>query len=72
MSQRLPGKCVKGLINLNDRRRYSLALCESIEVGTGSQVVIQVTQTGSVTPVVALIATRYLSLMNGALKIIGV
>jgi hypothetical protein len=38
----------------------------------GSQVVIQVTQTGSVTPVVALIATRYLSLMNGSLRIIGV
>lgn len=38
----------------------------------GSQVVIQVTQTGSVTPVVALIATRYLSLANGTLKIVGV
>jgi hypothetical protein len=38
----------------------------------GSQVVVQVTQTGSVTPVIALIATRYLSLMNGTLKIIGV
>lgn len=38
----------------------------------GSQVVIQVSQTGSVTPVVALMATRYLSLMNGSLKIIGV
>lgn len=38
----------------------------------GSQVVIQVTQTGAVTPVVALIATRYLSLMNGTLKIVGV
>jgi hypothetical protein len=38
----------------------------------GSQVVIQVDQTGSVTPVVALIATRYLSLMNGTLRIIGV
>jgi hypothetical protein len=38
----------------------------------GSQCVVQVTQTGSVTPVIALIATRYLSLMNGTLKIIGV
>jgi hypothetical protein len=38
----------------------------------GSQVVVQVTQTGSVTPVVALIATRYLSLQNGTLKIVGV
>jgi hypothetical protein len=38
----------------------------------GSQCVVQVAQTGSVTPVVALIATRYLSLMNGTLKIIGV
>jgi hypothetical protein len=38
----------------------------------GSQVVIQVAQTGSVTPVVSLHATRYLSLMNGTLKIIGV
>ena len=38
----------------------------------GSQVVIQVSQTGSVTPTVALMATRYLSLMNGSLKIIGV
>jgi hypothetical protein len=38
----------------------------------GSQVVVQVSQTGSVTPVIALIATRYLSLMNGSLKIIGV
>ena len=38
----------------------------------GSQVVVQVSQTGSVTPVVALIATRYLSLMNGSLKIVGV
>lgn len=38
----------------------------------GSQVVVQITQTGSVTPVVALIATRYLSLMNGTLRIIGV
>jgi len=38
----------------------------------GSQVVVQVSQTGSVTPVIALIATRYLSLMNGSLKIVGV
>jgi hypothetical protein len=38
----------------------------------GSQCVVQVTQTGAVTPVIALIATRYLSLMNGTLKIIGV
>jgi hypothetical protein len=38
----------------------------------GSQVVIQISQTGSVTPTVALMATRYLSLMNGSLKIIGV
>lgn len=38
----------------------------------GSQCVIQISQTGSVTPVVALIATRYLSLMNGTLKIVGV
>ena len=38
----------------------------------GSQVVVQVTQTGSVTPVVSLHATRYLSLMNGTLKIVGV
>jgi hypothetical protein len=38
----------------------------------GSQVVVQVTQTGSVTPVIALIATRYLSLVNGSLKIVGV
>ncbi len=38
----------------------------------GSQVVVQITQTGANTPVVALIATRYLSLMNGTLKIIGV
>ena len=38
----------------------------------GSQCVVQITQTGSVTPVIALIATRYLSLMNGTLKIIGV
>lgn len=38
----------------------------------GSQVVIQVAQTGSVTPIVSLHATRYLSLMNGTLKIIGV
>ena len=38
----------------------------------GSQVVIQVAQTGSVTPVVSLHATRYLSLMNGTLKIVGV
>lgn len=38
----------------------------------GSQVVVQITQTGSVTPVIALMATRYLSLMNGQLKIIGV
>ena len=51
---------------------YSLALCESIGMRTGSQVVVQVSQTGSVTPVIALIATRYLSLMNGALKIVGV
>jgi hypothetical protein len=38
----------------------------------GSQVVVQVTQTGSVSPVVSLHATRYLSLQNGTLKIIGV
>ena len=38
----------------------------------GSQVVVQVSQTGSVTPVIALMATRYLSLMNGQLRIIGV
>lgn len=38
----------------------------------GSQVVVTLTQTGSVTPTIALIATRYLSLMNGTLKIIGV
>lgn len=38
----------------------------------GSQVVVQVSQTGSVTPIIALIATRYLSLMNGSLKIVGV
>ena len=38
----------------------------------GSQVVVQVAQTGSVTPVIALLATRYLSLMNGQLRIIGV
>ena len=38
----------------------------------GSQVVVQVAQTGAVTPVVALLATRYLSLMNGQLRIIGV
>ena len=38
----------------------------------GSQVVVQVSQTGSVTPVIALVATRYLSLMNGSLKIVGV
>jgi hypothetical protein len=38
----------------------------------GSQVVVQITQTGSVTPVIALIATRYLSLQNGTLKIVGV
>ena len=38
----------------------------------GSQVVVQVSQTGSVTPVVSLHATRYLSLMNGTLKIVGV
>jgi len=38
----------------------------------GSQLVIQVSQTGSVTPVVALMATKYLSLMNGSLKIVGV
>ncbi len=38
----------------------------------GSQVVIQVTQDQAVTPVVALIATRYISLQNGTLKIIGV
>jgi len=38
----------------------------------GSQVVIQVAQTGTVTPIVSLHATRYLSLMNGTLKIIGV
>ena len=63
---------MKSLINSNDSRRYSLALCESIGMGLGSQVVVQVSQTGSVTPVVALIATRYLSLMNGALKIVGV
>ena len=63
---------MKGLINPNDPRRYSLALCESIEMRLGSQCVVQITQTGSVTPVIALIATRYLSLMNGTLKIIGV
>lgn len=38
----------------------------------GSQVVFQVSQTGSVSPVVALHATRYLSLQNGTLKIVGV
>lgn len=38
----------------------------------GSQLVVQVSQTGSVTPVVALMATKYLSLMNGTLKIVGV
>lgn len=38
----------------------------------GSQVVVQITQTGSVTPVIALLATRYLSLQNGTLKIVGV
>lgn len=38
----------------------------------GSQVVIQITQTQSATPVVALVATRYISLMNGTLKIVGV
>jgi hypothetical protein len=38
----------------------------------GSQLVIQVSQTGSVTPVVALMSTKYLSLMNGSLKIVGV
>jgi hypothetical protein len=72
MSQRLPGECVMGLINPNDRRRYSLALYESIGMGLGSQVVVQVTQTGSVTPIIALLATRYLSLQNGSLKIVGV
>lgn len=41
-------------------------------MGLGSQVVVQITQTGSVTPIVALMATRYLSLQNGTLKIIGV
>ena len=60
------------LTNSKDGRMYSLALCESIGMRTGSQVVVQVSQTGSVTPVIALIATRYLSLMNGALKIVGV
>ena len=39
---------------------------------SGSQVVVQITQTGSVTPVIALVATRYLSLQNGTLKIVGV
>jgi hypothetical protein len=38
----------------------------------GSQVVFQVSQTGSVSPIVALMATRYLSLQNGTLKIVGV
>jgi hypothetical protein len=38
----------------------------------GSQVVFQVSQTGSVSPVVSLHATRYLSLQNGTLKIVGV
>jgi hypothetical protein len=38
----------------------------------GVSVLGQASQTGSVTPVIALIATRYLSLMNGALKIVGV
>jgi hypothetical protein len=38
----------------------------------GSQVVCQITTTGNLTPIVALIATRYLSLVNGTLKIIGV
>ncbi len=38
----------------------------------GSQVVVQITQSGAVTPVIALLATRYLSLQNGTLKIVGV
>lgn len=39
----------------------------------GSQVVIQVTVgSQAVTPIVALIATRYLSIMNGGLRVIGV
>ena len=38
----------------------------------GSQVVFQVSQTGTVSPVVSLHATRYLSLQNGTLKIVGV
>lgn len=79
MSQRLPGECLKHLASADDGRRYSLALCESIGMRTGSQLVslLSIAPNGSyftngVTPNVHLERTRYLVIKNGALRVEGV
>ena len=79
MSQRLPGECLKRLANADDSRRYSLALCESIGMGTGSQLVtlLRVAPNltyfpSGITPNIHLERTRYLVIKNGALRVEGV
>ena len=79
MSQRLPGECVIELAILDDRRRYSLTLCESIGMGTGSQLVtlLRVAPNltyfpSGITPNIHLERTRYIVLKNGALRVEGV
>ena len=79
MSQRLPGECVIELAILNDRRRYSLALCESIGMRLGSQLVtlLRIAPNATyfpsgITPNIHLERTRYLVIKNGALRVEGV
>lgn len=79
MSQRLPGECLKCLASTDDGRRYSLALCESIRMGTGSQLVtlLRVAPnatyfTSGILPNIHLERTRYIVLKNGALRVEGV
>lgn len=67
------------LTKSNDSRRYSLALCESIGMGLGSQLVslIRVAPNGTyfqsgILPTIHLERTRYIVLKNGALRVEGV